>query len=90
MTRSLIAFTGAASLVALTAGVLAESPSYSKTYEKYVQPDGTITVPQDYRTKFIFIGTFSVAGGDQRPGTVPPGLSRPGLRRTGNFRMATS
>ncbi len=65
MNRSLIAFTGAASLVALAAGVLAESPSYSKTYEKYVQPDGTITVPRDYRTKFTFIGTFSVAGGDQ-------------------------
>ncbi|MDD5323397.1 MAG: cytochrome P460 family protein [Methylococcales bacterium] len=68
MNHSLIAFTGAACLVALTVGVLAESPSYSKTYEKYVQSDGTIMVPQDYRTKFTFIGTFSVAGGDQSGG----------------------
>ena len=65
MNRSLIALTGAASLAAIAAGVLAESPSYSETYEQYVKPDGTIAVPEGYRTRFTFLGTFSVAGGDQ-------------------------
>lgn len=68
MNRSLIALTGAAGLAAIAAGALAESPSYSQTYAQYVKPDGTITVPEDYRTRFTFLGTFSVAGGDQAGG----------------------
>lgn len=68
MNHRLIALAGAASLAAITAGVLAESPSYSQTYEQYVKPDGTIIVPENYRTRFTFLGTFSVAGGDQAGG----------------------
>lgn len=68
MHRSLIALTGAAGLAAISAGVLADSPSYSRTYEQYVKPDGTITVPENYRTQFTFLGTFSVAGGDEAGG----------------------
>ncbi len=68
MNRSLIALTGAACLAAVVAGVLAESPPYSKSYDRYVESDGTITVPEDYRTRFTFLGTFSVAGGDSAGG----------------------
>lgn len=64
MNRSLIAL----ACTVVPAAVLAESPSYSQTYERYVGPDGSISVPQDYRTRFMFLGTFSVAGGDQAGG----------------------
>lgn len=68
MTRGLIALSGAASLVAIPAGIPAEPLSYAQTYEQYVRPDGTITVPEDYRTRFTFLGTFSVAGNDPAGG----------------------
>ncbi len=68
MNRRLISLAVATGLAAIAASSRAESPSYSETYKKYVQPDGTITVPEDYRTKFTFLGTFSVAGGDQAGG----------------------
>lgn len=68
MNHRLIALAGAASLFALATGIPAQSPSYSQTYEQYVEPDGTIIVPEDYRTRFTFLGTFSVAGGDQAGG----------------------
>ena len=93
MNRSLIAFTGAASLVALAAGVLAESPSYSKTYEKYVQPDGTIT----YRGTTERSSPSSALSASPAA-TSPASSTRSISTRTpsnttgepGNFRMAPS
>ncbi len=82
---------GAASLAVASIGVVAESPTYSTTLKQYVKPDGTITVPEDYRTRFTFIGTFSVAGGDQAGGQAgfhqvyidPDSIEQ--FRRTGKF-----
>lgn len=68
MSRRLIAFTGALQLVVATTVALAEPPSYADTYEQYVDTNGTIVVPQNYRTRFTFLGTFSVAGGDPAGG----------------------
>ncbi len=68
MNRILLCLTGAVGLVAIALGVLADSPSYSKTYEKYVKADGAITVPENYRSEFRFLGTFSVAGADDAGG----------------------
>ena len=66
--RQLITRAAAIYLTATATMTQAESPSYAQTFEKYVQPDGTITVPEDYRTRFTFLGTFSVAGDDKAGG----------------------
>jgi hypothetical protein len=46
----------------------AQAASYDETYQKYVQSDGAIVVPPDYRTELVFVGSFSVAGGDEKGG----------------------
>lgn len=45
------------------------TPSYSRTFELYVDKSGNIKVPRDYRTSFIFLGSFVVPSGDS-PGGV--------------------
>lgn len=44
------------------------TPSYSRTFELYVDKTGNIRVPKDYRTSFIFLGSFAVPGGDSLGG----------------------
>ncbi|MGY2337753.1 cytochrome P460 family protein [Pseudomonas sp. SDO5532_S415] len=44
------------------------SPSYARTFELYVDKNGNIKVPKDYRTSFIFLGSFAVPGGDSLGG----------------------
>lgn len=36
------------------------APSYDQTYQKYVDASGNIKVPTNYRTEFVFIGSFVV------------------------------
>ncbi len=38
--------------------------TYSQTYKNYVDKDGNIKVPKNYRTEFVFLGSFAVPGGD--------------------------
>lgn len=49
-------------------GALARGGSYDEAYDKYVGPDGGISLPSDYRTSLVFVGTFGIAGGDQEGG----------------------
>lgn len=44
------------------------NPTYSQTYKNYVDKNGNIKVPEDYRTQFIFLGSFAVPGGDSMGG----------------------
>ncbi|NIR91694.1 MAG: cytochrome P460 family protein [Gammaproteobacteria bacterium] len=59
---------GAAALALFVVATLAQGASYDETYQKYVKSDGSIVVPSDYRTELVFVGTFSVAGGDEQGG----------------------
>lgn len=43
-------------------------PTYTRTFEQYVDKNGNIKVPKDYRTSFIFLGSFAVPGGDSLGG----------------------
>lgn len=43
-------------------------PTYSQTFKKYVDENGNIKVPKDYRTEFVFLGSFAVPGGDSLGG----------------------
>lgn len=45
-----------------------DTKSYEKTYDNYVRSDGTIVVPDNYRTEFVFLGSFGVAGGNDQGG----------------------
>ncbi len=45
-----------------------DKPTYSETFKLYVDQDGNIKVPQNYRTSFIFLGSFAVPGGDSLGG----------------------
>jgi hypothetical protein len=42
--------------------------THSQTHKNYVDKNGNIKVPDDYRTQFIFIGSFAVPGGDSLGG----------------------
>ncbi|WP_081503078.1 cytochrome P460 family protein, partial [Pseudomonas agarici] len=44
------------------------STTYSQTYKNYVDKNGNIKVPKDYRTEFVFLGSFAVPGGDSLGG----------------------
>lgn len=54
--------------VADTMATSSPPPSYSLTYKNYVDNTGNIRVPKNYRTEFIFLGSFAVPGGDSLGG----------------------
>ncbi len=39
---------------------VALADTYDETFQKYVTDDGSIIVPDNYRTEFVFLGTFTV------------------------------
>lgn len=42
--------------------------TYSQTYQNYVDKSGNIKIPKNYRTEFIFLGSFALPGGDSSGG----------------------
>lgn len=42
----------------------AQEPTFASTYADIVDGDGNITLPEEFQTKWLFIGTWSIAESD--------------------------
>lgn len=65
-------------LLGLTTGVHADS-LLSSTYKELVDSNGNITLPEDFRSQWVFLGTWSVAAKDVERSSEVSGHGAAGL-----------
>jgi hypothetical protein len=58
---------GAAAIV-IAVALTDAAPTRSETFSPYVDAKGNISLPTGYRAKWVFLGTWSIAGDDEEEG----------------------
>lgn len=56
-----------------------EEPTLSKTYQELVDPEGNISIPKNFRSEWIFLGTWSIAKKDVERSSEASGHGAAGL-----------
>lgn len=64
----LLAVGSTLAVLVLTASFHRWGQAQEEAFSPYVDAKGSITVPPDYRTKWVFLGTWSVAAGERKTG----------------------
>ena len=71
---------GLAGLIALSFGAVSiAEDAFESTYETYVDNKGNITLPDNFRAKWIFLGSWSIAEKDVEQASAASGHGAAGL-----------